>query len=80
MQIKVKLYATFRKYAPTGLPLGESFDVKLPSNTIKALIHHLGIPEKERIIVLINGIRITNLEDKVQSNDLVVIFPLIGGG
>ena len=80
MQIKVKLYATFRKYAPKGLALGEAFDVKLSHNTIRGLMHHLGIPEKERVIVLINRIRITNLEHELKSNDLVVIFPLIGGG
>ena len=80
MLIHTKLYATFRKYAPQETSLGESFEVDLNGVNIRDLIRHLGIPKKEQILAMVNGIRITDLEHRLQPNDLVVIFPVLGGG
>ena len=44
------------------------------------LIEKLGIPEKLTLILIVNGSRISNLDHKLKPDDLVVMFPPIGGG
>ncbi len=56
MIVKVKLFATLRKYYPE-VPLGESFNVTLDSgSTIAQLYEHLKIPEEQIKITLVNGL------------------------
>ncbi len=80
MPINVKLYATFRKFAPSGTELGESFKLDTENITISDVIDALKIPKEKGVIVMVNGIRITDLNHLVRDSDLVVIFPLLGGG
>ena len=80
MPINVKLYATFRKFAPLGTELGESFKIGIENKTISDLIDLLKIPKEKGVIVMVNGIRITNLDHLMRDNDLIVIFPVLGGG
>ncbi len=80
MPINVKLYATFRKFAPPETKLGESFKLDIEDTTISDIINLLNIPQEKGVIVMINGIRITDLSFNVCNNDLIVIFPLLGGG
>jgi len=79
MIVKVKLFATLRKYYPE-VPLGESFNVTLDSgSTIAQLYEHLRIPEEQIKITLVNGLyceRTHVLSDK----DEVGIFSPVGGG
>lgn len=79
MIVKVKLFATLRKYYPE-VPLGESFNVTLDSgSTIAQLYEHLRIPEEQIKITLVNGLycdRNYVLSDK----DEVGIFSPVGGG
>ncbi|MFX0134550.1 MAG: MoaD/ThiS family protein [Candidatus Hodarchaeota archaeon] len=80
MQVFVKLYATLRKFAPAGTDIGESFTVNLEKGIVSELIDRLGIPENQARIILINGIRVSDMEEKLKPDDLIVIFPPIGGG
>ena len=80
MTINVKLYATFRKFAPPGTELGQSFKIGLENSTISKLIDLLKLPIEKGAIIMVNGIRITDLNHLLQENDLVVIFPALGGG
>ena len=80
MKVLVKLYATLKTYAPPDTEIGEAFDVELSDSTIKGLIKHFGFKESEARIVMINGIRIENLNHELSENDVVVIFPPVGGG
>ena len=80
MNINVKTYATLRKYGPQNIPLGQSFPLEIEGETITDVIETLGIPPKEDIVVLVNGNRTTDLNQKIYSDDLIVIFPRLGGG
>ena len=52
MPVDVKLYATFRKFAPVETGLGESFKLDLENKSISDAIEFLKIP-KENISLLI---------------------------
>lgn len=79
MTIQVKLYATLRKHLP-DVPLGEKTQIEVPKDaTIKDVLKILNVPEKDAKIILVNGNR-KKKTDPIQENDLVVIFPPIGGG
>ncbi|MFW9800079.1 MAG: MoaD/ThiS family protein [Candidatus Thorarchaeota archaeon] len=80
MMVNVKLYAALQKYAPSGTDVGEAFSVELESGTILELIEELGIEEELASIVMVNGIQVIDMNHALQVDDLVVIFPPIGGG
>jgi molybdopterin converting factor small subunit len=80
IEVSVKLYATFRKFAPPRTAIGEAFTVELEKGTLAELINQLGIRSRQANIIFINGIRVTNLKHQLRPSDLVVIFPPIGGG
>jgi len=80
MPINVKLYATFRRFAPPGTELGESFKVNLENKTISEIMDYLDIPMEKGAILMVNGIRITDFNHLILENDLLVIFPVLGGG
>ncbi len=79
MRVQVKLYATLREYAPKETEIGEAFTVEITGNTLDKLIEHFGFPKIEAKIVMINGNRIDDLDYPLEENDLVVIFPPVGG-
>ena len=70
MRITVKLYATLRRFAPAGTKIGEAFEVHSQGTTIGDLIQQLGVSSEQAMIIMIN----------LAENDLVVIFPPVGGG
>lgn len=80
MRVKVKTYATLRKYGPRNVPLGSSFPLEIDGKNIIDVIQALKIPLNQDIIILVNGNRITDLKTNLNDNDLVVFFPRIGGG
>ena len=80
MRVKVKLYATLRRFAPSGTNIGEEFDVKFQGTMINELIDSLGFPKEQAKIIMVNGQRVVDLTFRLSENDLVVIFPPIGGG
>lgn len=74
LQIKVKLFATLRnnreKEMMMDLPQG---------STPKDIIHRLNISENEATLIIINGRRV-KIDQVLQDNDTVSIFPPVGGG
>ncbi|MHA2294655.1 MAG: MoaD/ThiS family protein [Candidatus Hodarchaeales archaeon] len=81
MKIKVKLYATLRHKAPKKVDIGEAFTVHLDDNSsIKDLLIKLDIPKTDTKIVMINANTVDNLKKRLNKDDLVVIFPPVGGG
>ncbi|MHA2380092.1 MAG: MoaD/ThiS family protein [Candidatus Thorarchaeota archaeon] len=80
MKVNVKLYATLQKLAPPDTRIGEAFTVELDGSTILELVEQLGIEEEQARIVMINGVRVDDMSQELKADDLVVIFPPIGGG
>lgn len=79
MIVKVKLFATLRKYLP-GVELGKSSDIRLKSGTsIAQLYNVLGIPAEEIKLAYVNGIYCES-DTKLKDGDEIGIFPPIGGG
>ncbi len=80
MRVFIRLYASLQRFAPPGTQLGESFMLNLTHGTINEVLTLLGIPETEAAIVLVNGLRVQDIASKVHPDDLIVVFPPLGGG
>jgi molybdopterin converting factor small subunit len=79
MIVKVKLFATLRKYLP-GLEIGKPHDISIdPGTPISRLYQILGIPEKEVKLAYVNGIYCES-DTILKDGDEIGIFPPIGGG
>ena len=79
MNIRIKLYASLRKHLP-GTEIGEEVIIEVvQGSTIKNIIDYLTIEENQVKIIFVNGIHKT-LDYVLLENDLLVIFPPIGGG
>ncbi|MFX0090140.1 MAG: MoaD/ThiS family protein [Candidatus Hodarchaeota archaeon] len=79
VRIRVKLYATLRQYLPNA-KLGEEVALEVPGDAkIEDVAVQLGIDLKEAKIILVNGSKKT-LDHSLEENDLLVIFPPVGGG
>lgn len=78
--VQVKLYATLRRFAPEHTELGESFPVKITSGRVEEVLAKLGISEDKAKIIMVNGVQTQDSKFRLKENDLVVIFPPIGGG
>jgi molybdopterin converting factor small subunit len=74
MQVEVRLFATLRE----GRFDKQSIE-KAKAVSISDLLEHLGIPIDQVGILLVNGLN-TSVEHKLTSNDVVSLFPAIGGG
>ncbi len=79
MRVRVKLFATLRRYvegAATGIP----FDVDLSDGaTIADLIKQLNLPAEEVKVAFVNA-RARPEDWRLEPDDEVGIFPPIGGG
>ncbi len=74
MTIKVRLFATLRE------DRGKEVLVEGAEGlTCRHIIEKLSIPEKEVAILLVNG-RTADLDKLLQPDDVVSIFPPVGGG
>jgi sulfur-carrier protein len=80
IRVRVKLFATLKKYAPVeGLP-GTPFDLDLPdSGTLSDAAARLNMPEDEVKIAFVNGI-IQEMDCRLKAGDEIGMFPPIGGG
>lgn len=79
MKIKLKLFASLRKFLPDA-PIGEAVEIEVPENsTLGELASQLNLPPEEVKICFINGI-ICELDHHLNEGDEVGIFPPIGGG
>lgn len=74
VQIKVKLFATFRM---------NRFNVKMlkypPGTTIMQVAAELDIPREEISLTLVNGISV-GLDHELHDQDILAVFPPVGGG
>lgn len=74
MKIKVKLFATLRDGR------GKEMIMDLPNETtVRNIINEINISEEEVAILLVNG-RDGDLDKSLQDEDVVSIFPPVGGG
>ena len=80
LMVNVKLYAGLRKFAPGDNELGDFFQCEFQGSTVSDLLKTLGIKEVHVQIVMINGERAIEFSEALAEDDLVVIFPPIGGG
>lgn len=81
MEVYVKLFATLRKYGPTGLGIGENFPLQLNDfATVRMILTELNIPKDEAKIIMVNGNTVNNLDSPLKLGDEVAIFPPVGGG
>lgn len=79
MKFHVKLYATLRRYFP-NVSLGEAVVMELPDGAkVIDLLKILHIPIEEAKVIFINHTH-AEFSDIIKNEDLVVIFPPIGGG
>ena len=79
LKIRLKLYATLRRHLP-GTEIGEEVIVEISKeSTIKDILEMYLIEESLAKIILVNGVHKT-VDYFLQEDDLLVIFPPIGGG
>ena len=79
MKVRLKLFATFRRYLPPGTQ-GNACDVVVPEETpISELLSRFGVPEKESLMILVNG-RDAGPDWILQEGDVVAVFPALAGG
>lgn len=77
MKVKVNLYSTLKKYAPTE---SGGFEPDLDqAATIRDLTDLLGLPNQVQRVVLVNG-RLAQPDKVLSEGDEVVIFPPVEGG
>ena len=79
MKVRLKLFATFRRYLPPGAQ-GSACDVEIPDGAqVSELLSRFGVPDKESLIILIIG-RDASPDRILQDGDIVAVFPAMAGG
>jgi molybdopterin converting factor small subunit len=79
MKVQLKLFATFRPYLPPGTQ-GNSTMVEIPAGErVRDLLARFDVPEKESMMLLVNG-RGAGLDQALEDNDVVAVFPAMAGG
>jgi len=74
MTVTIKLFATFQK----GRFAVETREYP-PSTTVEDIVNDLHIPKVEIGVLLVNGRHVT-FDHSPDSDDVLAIFPVIGGG
>ena len=79
MKVRLKLFATFRRYLPPGAQ-GSACDVEVPNGAqVSELLSQLDLPEKGPLMILVNG-RDAGPDRVLQDADVIAIFPAVAGG
>jgi molybdopterin converting factor small subunit len=79
MKVRLKLFATFRRYLPPGTQ-GSACDLEIPEVAqVSDLLSQFGVPEKESLMILVNG-RDAGPDRVLQDGDVVAVFPAVAGG
>ena len=79
IEIELRIFGELRKYRE-GMAIGESHALRCDDgSTVKDILSRLGIPETEAKIILVNG-RAKEINDELNDNDRLAIFPVVAGG
>ena len=79
MKVRLKLFATFRRYLPPGTQ-GSACDVEVPDGTqVSDLLSQFGVPEQESLLILVNG-HDAGPDRVLQEGDVVAVSPALAGG
>ena len=74
MQVEVRLFAVFRE----GRFSRKTLDLSA-GTTLGDLLDQLSIPREDVSVPLVNG-RYSEMERELATDDVVAVFPAIGGG
>jgi molybdopterin converting factor small subunit len=83
MRVRVRLYATYSRYAPAVAREGEpeKAAVDLPEGTtVRDALARLGLPADAPKLVFVNRRRADDLARTLADGDELAVFPPIGGG
>lgn len=74
MIVEVKLFATFRnnRFKSKAIEVADGF-------TVGGILKDLEIPVDQAGILLVNGLS-ADVEQSLVENDVVAVFPVVGGG
>jgi sulfur-carrier protein len=79
MPLKIRLFATLRRFVPGYDPYqGLALDIP-PGTTLLHLIEQLGLPPEDVTLILVNGVQ-QPPHYQLQGNERVAFFPPVGGG
>ena len=79
MQVQIQLFASLASYLPAD-SRGKAMDLEVePGSTIGQALDKLQIPMDSVKLIFQNGIH-AKLEDTLQENDRIGVFPPVGGG
>lgn len=81
MQVRVKLFVTFRQYLPAGSEKS-ACDLDVPPGTrVQDLLLQFGVPieRPEVVAILVNG-RHGPIDQVLQEGDVLAAFPAMAGG
>ena len=74
VKVKVKLFATLRKFGP------EEQEIEMPEDaTMRDVIKLLNLPERIPLLKIVNGEH-RNSDYRLKEDDEVALFPPIAGG
>jgi len=79
IKVKVKLFATLRKYLPDYDPT-RGIDVEVKEGiTIHELIEILGLPQDEARVIFVNGVSKKKTEILNKLEEISIFTPVSGG-
>ncbi len=79
MIVRVRAYATLRRYLPQ-VALGASVTLDLPPGlTVADVLERLGVPRDEVKLCFVNGLH-REVDHRLDEADELAIFPPVGGG
>jgi molybdopterin converting factor small subunit len=79
MNIKLKLFATFREYLPEGNDGHASVLELLEGTKVYSVLEQLKLPKDIPQIILVNGVQKT-ADETLREGDTLSVFPPIAGG
>jgi sulfur carrier protein ThiS len=80
MQITIRLLAGYRRYVPQGhdARAGYAYEIS-PGMRVSDVLAELPIPANDAYTFFVNG-RHADRAQVLQANDVLAIFPAVGGG
>ena len=75
MNVKVKLFATFRN----GRFIKKNIEVDENDTKVRDLLNKLGIKEEEVALIIVNGMH-SDVDRKLEEGDTLALFPPVAGG